>query len=82
MKMHEQLWERCLKVIRDNINEASFKTWFEPIIPLQYENNRFVVQVPSQFFVEYIEKKYIDLLRRTIYREIGAGTQLEYRVLI
>ncbi|MBP7368875.1 MAG: hypothetical protein KA976_04005, partial [Paludibacteraceae bacterium] len=46
--MHEQLWERCLKVIRDNINEASYKTWFEPIIPLQYENNRFVVQVPSQ----------------------------------
>jgi len=82
MKMHEQLWERCLKVIRDNINEASYKTWFEPIIPLQYENNRFVVQVPSQFFVEYIEEKYIDLLRRTIYREIGAGTQLEYRVLI
>ena len=41
-----------------------------------------MVQVPSQFFVEYIEEKYIDLLRRTIYREIGAGTQLEYRVLI
>lgn len=79
---HEQYWEKCLKVIKDNISETSYNTWFAPIVPLMYENNVFVLQVPSQFFVEYIEEKYIDLLRMTLYREIGAGTRLEYRVLI
>lgn len=79
---HEQVWTRCLSVIKDNISEASFTTWFAPIIPLKYENNIFVLQVPSQFFVEYIEEKYIDLLRMTLYREAGVGTKLEYRVLI
>lgn len=82
MKIYEQLWNRCLKVIKDNINEASFNTWFAPIIPLQYENNCIVLQVPSQFFVEYIEEKYIDLLQMTLYRVIGEGTHLEYRVMI
>ncbi len=81
-KDHEQLWECCLNVIKDNITEASFNTWFTPIVPLKYENNIFVLQVPSQFFVEYIEEKYIDLLRMTLYREVGPGTRLEYRVLI
>lgn len=76
------LWDRCLKVIKDNINETSYNTWFAPIVPLQYENNVFVLQVPSQFFVEYIEEKYIDLLRMTLYREVKVGTRLEYRVLI
>jgi chromosomal replication initiator protein len=79
---HEQLWNRCLSVIKDNISEASFNTWFAPIVSLKYENNVFVLQVPSQFFVEYIEEKYIDLLRMTLYREVGVGTRLEYRVLI
>jgi len=79
---HEQLWNRCLSVIKDNISEASFNTWFAPIVSLKYENNVFVLQVPSQFFVEYIEEKYIDLLRMTLYREAGVGTKLEYRVLI
>ena len=79
---HEQLWSRCLSVIKDNISEASFNTWFAPIVSLKFENNVFVLQVPSQFFVEYIEEKYIDLLRMTLYREVGIGTRLEYRVLI
>ncbi|HPM09300.1 MAG TPA: chromosomal replication initiator protein DnaA, partial [Paludibacter sp.] len=78
----EKLWNRCLEIIKDNISETSYNTWFAPIIPLQYENQVFVLQVPSQFFVEYIEEKYIDLLRMTLYRVVGNGTRLEYRVLI
>lgn len=82
LKNHEHLWNRCLSVVKDNISEASFNTWFLPIVALKYENSIFVLQVPSQFFVEYIEEKYIDLLRMTLYREVGVGTRLEYRVLI
>jgi chromosomal replication initiator protein len=40
----EQLWNRCLSVIKDNISEAAYNTWFSPIIPLKYENNVFVGQ--------------------------------------
>ena len=79
---HEQLWSSCLSVIKDNISEASYNTWFVPIVALRFEENIFVLQVPSQFFVEYIEEKYIDLLRMTLYRVVGKGTRLEYRVLI
>lgn len=78
----EQLWNKCLSVIKDNISEASYNTWFAPIVALKYEKNIFVLQVPSQFFVEYIEEKYIDLLKMTLYREVCHGTMLEYRVMI
>lgn len=81
-RLPEKLWSKCLEVIKDNISEASYSTWFAPIQPLQFENNIFVLQVPSQFFVEYIEEKYIDLLRMTLFRVVGQGTRLEYRVLI
>ena len=78
----KSLWNNCLQIIQDNISEAAYNTWFAPIIPISYKDNIFTVQVPSQFFVEYIEEKYIDLLRMTLSRVAGNGTKLEYRVLI
>jgi len=78
----QKLWSNCLKVIKDNIPEAAFRTWFLPIVPLSYESNIFTIQVPSQFFYEYLEDKFVDLLRVTLHREIGADTVLQYRVLV
>lgn len=76
------LWDKCLGVIKDNVPEAAFNTWFTPIIPLKYEGNKFTIQVPSQFFYEYLEDKYVDLLKMTLHRVIGQGTVLNYRILV
>lgn len=78
----QKLWSNCLKVFQDNVTEAAFKTWFLPIVPLSYENRVFTIQVPSQFFYEYLEDKFIDLLKATLYREIGSDTILQYRILM
>ena len=81
-KEHIVLWSRCLSVIRDNVPETIFKTWFEPIVPLIYQNKALTIGVPTQFFYEILEEKYADLLRVALNKEIGEGTQLVYRVLI
>ena len=79
---HVGLWNRCLKVIRDNVPETTYNTWFVPITPLKYEDKTLTLQVPSQFFYEFIEDKFIDLLRATLYKEIGEGTKLMYNVMV
>lgn len=76
------LWNKCLNVIKDNVSEITFRTWFTPIVPLSYENKVFTIQVPSQFFYEYLEDKFVDLLRMTLHRVSGPDTILNYRVLI
>ena len=78
---HVELWNRCLQIIKDNVDEPAFNTWFKPIIPLKYEDNTLTVEVPSQFFYEFIEEKYLGLLRSVLYKEIGTGTRLMYSVL-
>lgn len=78
----KNLWNKCLNVIKDNIPEVAFNTWFAPIVPLKYKDNMLTVQVPSQFFYEYLEDKYLDLIQQTLYREIGEGTILNYRILV
>jgi len=75
------LWKKCLNIIKDNVSEITFDTWFSPIIPYSFEKNIFTIQVPSQFFYEYLEDKFVDLLRMTLHREIGRETILNYRIL-
>ena len=75
------LWNKCLMFIRDNVNATAYKTWFEPIVPLKYDNKALTIGVPSPFFYEYLEEKYVGLLRAAIYKEIGEGTELMYSIL-
>ncbi len=83
--MQDQLtikWQECQRILADNLSASAYQTWFAPIQPLLYEGGVLVLQVKSQFVAEYIEENYINLLSRAIVRVFGAGTQLEYRVLI
>ncbi|NMA74004.1 MAG: chromosomal replication initiator protein DnaA [Bacteroidales bacterium] len=79
---HVMLWDDCLKIIQDNVPESTYKTWFAPIIPLKYSDKTLVIQVPSQFFYEFLEERFVDLLRQTIYKVIGEGTKLMYNVMV
>ena len=77
-----QVWKDCLMVIRENVTEQSFKTWFEPIIPFKLINKRLIIQVPSQFFYEWLENNYVKILRKALDYAIGKEGQLEYTIII
>ncbi len=79
---HEEIWNNCLLIIKDNITPRSFQTWFEPIKALKIDNNILTIQVPSQFFYEYIEEHYITLLKKTIKKELGTTGRLEYSIIM
>ncbi len=77
---HIAVWNNCLQIIENNIDPQQFATWFKPIRPVSLEGARLTVEVPSDFFREYIEGAYKELLRLTIRRAIGAEAQLFYLV--
>src|SRR5574344_2952728 len=82
-KGHEDVWNNCLQVIKDNLgNEFLYKTWFEPIRPLKLEENVLTIQVPSQYFCEFLEEHYVHLLKKTIKREIGKNAMLQYSIVL
>jgi chromosomal replication initiator protein len=77
-----QVWQNCLRVIEDNINKQSYQTWFEPIKAIKLENSVLTIQVPSQFFYEWLEEHYIQLLKKVIKNELGANGRLEYSIVM
>jgi len=78
----ETLWAQCLQIIRDNVSQQVFKTWFEQIRPAKWDGVQLTVEVPSQFFFEWIEEHYASLLKKTIQKVLGAKAKLQYQVIV
>jgi len=81
-KSCDTVWENCLKLIQDNVSPQSFKTWFEPIKAIKLENKVLTIQVPSQFFYEWLEEHYVTLLKKALKSELGNGSRLEYNIIV
>ena len=77
-----EVWKNCLQIIKDNIPNQSFKTWFEPISALKLEGSILTVQVPSLFFYEWLEEHYVGLLRKTVKQQLGEDGRLEYNIVV
>ena len=77
------LWDNCLNIIKDNVSEQQFDTWFKPIAFKSFKpaTREILVEVPSMFVYEYLEENYVDLLRKTLTRFFGEGTKLNYSIV-
>ena len=80
---HSALWDKCLALIKENVSEQQYKTWFSPIVfeSFSEKERTLLVQVPSPYVYEYLEEYYIDLLSRVLSKCFGAGVRLTYRIV-
>jgi chromosomal replication initiator protein len=81
-KSYQEIWNNCLTIISDNVSVQNFKTWFKPIKAVALNEKILTIQVPSQFFYEWLEKNYITLIKKTLKRELGKDAKLEYNILL
>ena len=77
---HISVWNNCLNFIQQNIDPRQFKLWFGPIKPVSLVESTLTVEVPSEFFREYVEGAYLDLLKASLKKELGAAAKLVYVV--
>ena len=77
------LWEKSLQLIKGNVTEQQYKTWFEPIVFESYSpaTMTLLVQVPSPFVYEYLEENFVDLISKVLKRVFGSNVRLTYRVV-
>jgi chromosomal replication initiator protein len=75
-----RVWSECLNIIKKEINRQSFKTWFEPITPLRLQENAITIQIPSQFFYDWLEEHYNVLIRKAITQVLGSNAKLFYSI--
>ena len=79
---HIEVWNNCLQMIREVIQPKQFETWFTPIKPVSLAGTTFTIEVPSEFFREYLEAHYIDFLSKSLRRQLGKDARLMYKVQV
>ena len=80
--MEQKVWSACIDLIRQKINLLAFKTWFLPIKPLSFSGSELTIEVPSQFFYEWIEENYSSLLKQALKEVIGPDARLMYSIVM
>lgn len=68
----ETIWSRVLDIIRVELNEPNFKTWFEHTVPIQTdEPGVFLVGVQNDFARAWLEERYTQRLSAAVSQVMG-----------
>lgn len=71
-------WEKCMELIRSNIGEDKFRTWFSCAEALSYNADTLTIKVPSRFYYETYEDTFYNILSAALRHVFGAGVRLKY----
>jgi chromosomal replication initiator protein len=76
----KELWERLVEEARNDLPDATIRTWLEPAEAVALEDGRLIVAAPDQFAVEWNESKHAGLLSRVAERLFNRPFQVAFRV--
>jgi chromosomal replication initiator protein len=76
------VWQDCLEIVKESVDDQNFNTWFKPIEPIRQEGDVLTIQVPSQFFYEWLEEHYVPVLKKAVSTVLGPNGKLEYSVIV
>ena len=65
---HNSLWRAVYNELAETLPAHAISTWFEPISPIALSEKELVLEVPNQFFYEWIESHYKQNLVKALSR--------------
>ena len=74
------IWEKILDHTKQEIGERSFENWFSPTKLLSISEENVLIEVPSNFFKDWIYDHYRDILNIAILKTIGKVIPINFEV--
>lgn len=71
-------WQKFQEILKKRTNLQSYKTWFEPIEPVEFNDSTLVLQIPSRFFLDWIEEHYYSLINEVLTQVSGREILVQY----
>ena len=65
----KECWQRSLSVLRAEIGEATFKSWFKNIQFGEFKNSQLYLYVPTRFMRDWIDSHYSERILTLLLRE-------------
>ncbi len=77
---HISVWNECLRIFEQNVDPKQFDVWFKTVVPQSVNGSTLTVEVPTDFFRNYLEDTYLPIIKSTLRRVIGPEAKLVYVV--
>jgi len=74
------IWSKFLEIVKHNISDLKFNTWFKPIKAKSISNNTLLITVPSQDYYEMIISRFGDIITRALKMILGENGRLVYEI--
>ena len=76
----ENTWNDVLDIIKEDLNNVSYTTWFKPIKPLKLDFEKVYLQAPEEFLRNMITRRYNNLLKNSFSHVLGKD--IDIKILI
>ena len=76
------VWQECLSIIRNRVPSQTFLTWFEPLKVASLGESDLVLQVPSQFYYEWLDSHYRPMILDSLKQASGRDLKVRYSVVL
>ncbi len=77
----DTVWRECLEIIRPQVPVMTFNTWFLPIIPITLSGDTLTIQLPNNFFYEWIAERYNAHISKSVKDVLGETGTIKYVVV-
>lgn len=74
------LWDKILEHTKQEIGEQAFENWFTQASLVSATEDSLVIQVPSNFFKDWIYDHYRDILNIAILRTLGRVVPVKFEI--
>ena len=55
---YQSLWNLTYSKLKESLPDHAINTWFEPVVPIAMADGELILEVPNQFFYEWIDSHY------------------------
>jgi chromosomal replication initiator protein len=76
----KEQWRAILGELELQLPRPTFETWLKPTEGLRSDDRNFVVEVPTPFYVEWLERRIYQTIQRTVERLMGAPLEVSFQV--
>lgn len=73
-------WNKIRAILARELSEQSFKTWFEPVRCLDFDESSVTLAVPDSYYGKWLRNHYENLILSAIEEVLGGQRQIKYIV--
>ena len=77
---HQEIWDTAKASLKKEIPSHAFNTWIVPIRPVAFSDNKLLLELPNQFFFEWLETHYKEIIEKKVVDKKGKRLKTDYTI--